>query len=175
MKMGHKEMCSVLAVFWVDGCVTWKVLRKLKVTTQHGTRMEVTSQKCDLFLVVKSGVGWKKGEDEGGTNWFEENYTIVNGATTGHKRTPQKAYRFKGTLMVEGDQWCVGEANWEWLLVSTMCGIASVVPQTVPNQIWDVFRCQNELCMKLPPLGLNSNPVYETDFSVLQSTHSTAW
>lgn len=33
-----------------------KGLRKLKVTTQHGTYMEVTSQKCDLFLVVKSGV-----------------------------------------------------------------------------------------------------------------------
>lgn len=37
-----------------------KGLRKLKVTTQHGTCMEVTSQKCDLFLVVKSGVGYKK-------------------------------------------------------------------------------------------------------------------
>lgn len=32
-----------------------------------------------------------------------------------------------------------------------MCGVASVAPQTVPNQICDVFYCQNELCMKLPP------------------------
>lgn len=49
--------------------------------------------------------------------------------------------------------------------VHSMCGIASVVPQTVPNQIWDVFRCQNELCMKLPPHSLNLNPVYQTNFT----------
>lgn len=42
-----------------------KGLRKSKVTTQHGTRMEVTSQKCDLFLVVKSGEGYKGVGGEG--------------------------------------------------------------------------------------------------------------
>lgn len=49
--------------------------------------------------------------------------------------------------------------------VHDMCGIASMVPQTVPNQVWDVFRCQNKLCMKLPPHGLNLNRVYQSDFT----------
>lgn len=58
--------------------------------------------------------------------------------------------------------------------VHDMCGIASVVPQTVPNQIWDVFCCQNELCMKLPPHSLDLNLLYQTNFTVLLSTHSAA-
>lgn len=58
--------------------------------------------------------------------------------------------------------------------VHSMCGIASMVPQTVPNQIWDVFSCQNELCIKLPPHGLDLSLVYPTNFTVLLSTHSAA-
>lgn len=50
--------------------------------------------------------------------------------------------------------------------VHDMCGITSVVPQMVPNQIWDVFSCQNELCMKLPPHTLNLRLARHTNFTL---------
>lgn len=112
--------------------------------------MEVTSQKCDLFLVGRSegGGGWERGGGAGGANWFDENYTIVD-VDARKKEHPQKAYRFKGTLMVEGEPVV---CRWGKLGMTSgvhnMCGIASVVPQTVPNQIWDVFAAKMNRCEK---------------------------
>lgn len=86
-----------------------KGLGKLKVTTQHGTCMEVTSQKCDLFLVVKSGVGFQR-EEGGGLIWRE----LYNSRCLQRqplKKVAQKAYRFKGALVVVGLSWGVTEAN----------------------------------------------------------------
>lgn len=124
MKVVHMDVCSsMFAVFWVDGCVTWKVLGNWKWRPSMEHAWKSLLRNVTFFWLLSQG--WakkkKKAGRRGGTNWFEENYTIVNGATAAHKRTPQKAYRFKHTLTVEGDQWCVGEANWEWLLVSTTC------------------------------------------------------
>lgn len=76
----------------LDECVTQKCIRKLKVTTQHGTRIEVTSQKCDLFLVVKSGrVCW----GGRGVKLIWRELHIVNGATTtAYANTPPEGISF---------------------------------------------------------------------------------
>lgn len=95
--------------------------------TQHETCTEVTFQKCDLFLVVKSGVG----------NLFEENYTVVNaGNCSPIKKTPQKAHRLKGTPGGGGSAVCVCVCLWRG-------GTSGVLVRQTGNDFWCPGRVRN--------------------------------
>lgn len=111
-----------LTVLQVDGCVTWKVLGNWKWRPSMEHAWKSLLRNLTFFWLVSQGGGSVEGR-EGDSNWFEGNFTTVNGATTDHKGTTQKAYRFKGTLVVEepvvclwaklgmtGNDWCLNSA-----------------------------------------------------------------
>jgi len=145
--MAHMAVCgSVFVVFWVDGCVTWKVLGnwKWRPSVEHAWKSLL--RNVTFFWLLSQGWakkkkrkkgGWVDGGEGGGTNWFQENYTIFNGAAA---ETPQKAYRFKRHPHGGG---APAVCWWDKLRMTSgvhnVCGIASVGPQIVPDQIWDVF------------------------------------
>lgn len=110
---------SVFALSLVDGCVTWKVLGNRKWRPSMEYAWKSLLRNVTFFWLLSQGWATKRGRR--GTNWFEENYTIVTVETAANERTPQKADRFKGTLVVQGERWCAGEAKLEWLLVFTTC------------------------------------------------------
>lgn len=161
----HTRMMKAVphpAVWCIRSFLGWwvcdmKGLRKSKATTQHGTRMEVTSQKCDLFLVVKSGEGYKGVGGGGGTNWFEENYMIICVATAADERRLQKSYRFRGTLWCWSNSGLFGEVNLKWLLVFMTCVAwpAWFHKWCLNKFVVFFFYCQREFCRKMILLGSN--------------------
>lgn len=72
----------------------------------------------------------EKGSLEGNEVIWRE-FESVNGMVQAHKKTPWKAYRFKGTLMLDGKPvvWCWAKLGMT-SGVHNMCGIASMVPET---------------------------------------------